>query len=103
VGDLLTRVAQRCREAGLHLILGAPRPAATVIRGLLKANCSVRPITKVCSAEDARAAAGVGGTGAEKLFGWGDFVAICSGQITGFQAAYVPVKECPSVFEGLRR
>ncbi|MDH7486377.1 MAG: hypothetical protein QHJ81_08910, partial [Anaerolineae bacterium] len=47
----------------------------------------------VVSAEDARVAAGVGGTGAEKLLGRGDFVLVCKGQVVRFQAAWAGEEE----------
>jgi DNA segregation ATPase FtsK/SpoIIIE-like protein len=60
---------------------------------LVKANFPVRLVGRVVSAEDARVAAGVGGTGAEKLTGRGDFVAIYGPGLIRFQAAYVAAGE----------
>jgi S-DNA-T family DNA segregation ATPase FtsK/SpoIIIE len=93
--DALTRLAQRGREAGLHLVLGAQNPSATVMGSLLKANFPVRLVGKVASADDARVASGVAGTDAEKLFGRGDFVAVAAGQATRFQAAFVAAADWP--------
>jgi S-DNA-T family DNA segregation ATPase FtsK/SpoIIIE len=101
--DGLTRLAQRGREAGLHLILGAQNPSASALGSLLKANFPVRLVGKVGSADDARVAAGVAGSGAEKLFGRGDFVAVAAGQVTRFQAAFVSVAEWPGAFRRLTR
>jgi S-DNA-T family DNA segregation ATPase FtsK/SpoIIIE len=86
----LVRLAQRGREAGIHLIVGVQKPSAAVIGGMLKANFPVRLVGKVGSAEDARVAAGVAGTGAERLMGRGDFIAIAAGQTIRFQAAWLP-------------
>ena len=59
----------------------------------MKANFPVRLVGHVVSAEDARVAAGVGGTGAEKLTGRGDFVAVYGPGLIRFQAAYISVNE----------
>lgn len=97
----LTRIAQRGREAGLHLIAGAQKPSASALGGMLKANFPVRLVGRVGSAEDARVAAGVSGTGAEKLIGRGDFVAIASGQTIRFQAAWIPTHDWPYIMSRL--
>jgi S-DNA-T family DNA segregation ATPase FtsK/SpoIIIE len=89
----LTRIAQRGREAGLHLVAGAQKPSSSALGGMLKANFPVRLVGRVGSAEDARVAAGISGTGAEKLTGRGDFIAIASGQTIRFQAAWIPTQD----------
>jgi DNA segregation ATPase FtsK/SpoIIIE, S-DNA-T family len=99
--DALTRLAQRGREAGLHLIAGAQKPSASALGGLLKANFPVRLVGKVGSADDARVAAGVSGSGAEKLVGRGDFIVVSSGEVTRFQAAYMPVRDWPGAMRRL--
>lgn len=88
VGDALQRLTQRGREAGLHVVAATQRPAATLVGGAVKANFPVRLVGSVTSAEDARVAAGVAGTGAERLLGRGDFLLIAKGQVVRFQAAY---------------
>ncbi|HLF00701.1 MAG TPA: DNA translocase FtsK [Anaerolineales bacterium] len=85
----LARIAQRGREAGLHLVLGAQKPAASVLGPHLKANLPVRLVGRVGSLDDARVAAGVSASGAEKLTGYGDFIAVCGGDIIHFQSACV--------------
>jgi S-DNA-T family DNA segregation ATPase FtsK/SpoIIIE len=52
----------------------------------------------VASTDDARVAAGIGGTDAEKLVGRGDFLLIASGQIIRFQAAYIRPEEIAALF-----
>ncbi len=93
----LTRLAQRGREAGVHLIAGAQRPSAAALGPLLKANFPVRVVGRVGSADDARVASGVSGSGAEKLQGRGDFVLVASGRTVHFQAAWIPAAEWPEV------
>jgi DNA segregation ATPase FtsK/SpoIIIE, S-DNA-T family len=85
----LVRLAQRGREAGIHLIACTQKPAAELVSGLLKANFPVRMVGAVVSPEDAKVAAGVAGTGAEKLLGRGDFLLVTRGDVMRFQAAFI--------------
>jgi S-DNA-T family DNA segregation ATPase FtsK/SpoIIIE len=91
----LERLVQRGREAGLHLIAATQRPSAAILSGIVRANFPLRVVGKVVSAEDARIAAGRGGTGAERLQGRGDFLAVCGEQTTRFQAAYSTTQDLP--------
>ncbi len=84
----LTRLVQRGREAGIHVIAATQKPSSKVMSGLIKSNFPTRLVGKVASADDARTAAGIGGTGAEKLGGRGEFLLIAEGQIIRFQAAW---------------
>jgi S-DNA-T family DNA segregation ATPase FtsK/SpoIIIE len=103
VSDALTRLTQRGREAGVHVIACTQKPSSQMLGPLMKANFPVRLIGKVTSPEDARVAAGVGGSGAEKLLGQGDFVAVAVGAITRFQAAYATAVDIQSVVEYLNK
>jgi S-DNA-T family DNA segregation ATPase FtsK/SpoIIIE len=85
----LTRLAQRGREAGLHLLAGTQKPSSALLGPILKANFPVRLVGRVASAEDARVAAGLAGTGAERLLGRGDFIAVAGGRQFRFQAAWL--------------
>jgi DNA segregation ATPase FtsK/SpoIIIE-like protein len=89
----LGRLVQRGREAGIHVIGATQKPSSSIIGPLVKANFPVRLVGRVVSAEDARVAAGVGGTGAEKLTGRGDFVAVYGPGLIRFQAAYTSTSE----------
>jgi S-DNA-T family DNA segregation ATPase FtsK/SpoIIIE len=89
----LTRLTQRGREAGLHLVACTQKPAAAVIGGLVKSNFPVRLVGSVASPEDAKVATGIGGTRAERLLGQGDFLIVAKGQVTRMQAAYVDVTQ----------
>jgi len=89
VDRLLTRLTQRGRSAGLHLIACTQKPLAATIGSLTRSNFPVRLVGSVTSADDARVAAGIPGTGAEKLLGRGDFLLVAKGQVVRFQAAYV--------------
>jgi S-DNA-T family DNA segregation ATPase FtsK/SpoIIIE len=97
--DLLVRLAQRGREAGIHLVCGTQKPSAGAVGSLLKANFPVRLVGRVVSADEARVAAGIGGTGAERLSSAGDFVAVAGGQVTRFQAAYLSEQEIHAMIE----
>lgn len=89
----LTRLAQRGREAGIHLVACTQRPAASVIGGLIKSNFPVRIVGSVASAEDAKVAAGLPRTGAERLMGRGDFLVIARGETIRVQGAYASPAE----------
>jgi S-DNA-T family DNA segregation ATPase FtsK/SpoIIIE len=85
----LTRLSQRGREAGIHLVACTQKPTAGVIGGLVKSNFPVRLVGSVASPEDAKVATGLAGTGAERLLGQGDFLVVAKGQVNRMQAAYV--------------
>jgi S-DNA-T family DNA segregation ATPase FtsK/SpoIIIE len=89
----LTRLAQRGREAGIHLVACTQRPSASVIGGLIKSNFPVRIVGSVASAEDAKMAAGLPRTGAERLLGKGDFYVIARGEQFRVQGAYASPAE----------
>ena len=85
--NLLTRLVQRGRSAGMSVIACTQKPSAAAVGSLMRANFPVRMVGRVTSADDARVAAGIGGTDAEKLAGRGDFILIAGGQTIRFQAA----------------
>jgi S-DNA-T family DNA segregation ATPase FtsK/SpoIIIE len=90
---VLTRLTQRGREAGLHLVACTQKPSAAVIGGLVKSNFPVRLVGSVASPEDAKVATGLAQTGAERLLGQGDFLVVAKGQVTRMQAAYINMRE----------
>lgn len=98
----LVRLTQRGREAGLHLVACTQKPAAAVIGGLVKSNFPVRLVGAVTSPDDARVAAGIGGTGAERLLGQGDFLVVAKGEVTRMQAAYIGEGQVRELVERLR-
>ena len=99
----LTRLAQRGRGAGIHLVAATQKPTATAVGSLVKANFPARLVGKVASVEDARVAAGRSGTGAERLDGRGDFLAIAGGRVIRFKAAYVTEAELEETLDRLGR
>ena len=98
----LTRLLQRGREAGIHVVAATQKPTAAVIGSLVKANFPVRLVGKGTSPEDARVATGWKGTGAERLLGRGDFIAVAEGRLHRFQAAYIAPEEIPQVVAEIR-
>jgi S-DNA-T family DNA segregation ATPase FtsK/SpoIIIE len=99
---LMTRLTQRGRSAGIHLIACTQKPLAAVIGSLTRSNFPVRLVGSVASADDAKIAAGIPGTGAEKLLGRGDFLLVIKGQVTRFQAAYVAESEIRQVINHMQ-
>jgi S-DNA-T family DNA segregation ATPase FtsK/SpoIIIE len=97
VQTALTRLTQRGREAGIHVVAATQKPTAAVLGPLVKANFPVRIVGRVTSIEDARTATGWGGTGAERLMGRGDFVAVAEGRVIRFQGAHVSEGEIRDV------
>jgi S-DNA-T family DNA segregation ATPase FtsK/SpoIIIE len=90
---IMTRLTQRGREAGIHLVACTQKPTAAIVGGLVKSNFPARLIGSVASADDARIAAGISGSGAERLSGRGDFLLVVKGDVRRLQAAYVPPEE----------
>jgi len=99
----LARLAQRGREAGIHLIACTQRPSATVIGGLIKSNFPVRIVGSVASAEDAKVASGLPRTGAERLMGKGDFLVVARGEQFRIQGTYASPAEIKRLVQDLGR
>ncbi|HLF25209.1 MAG TPA: FtsK/SpoIIIE domain-containing protein, partial [Anaerolineae bacterium] len=95
--EALGRLAQRGREAGLHVIACTQKPATSVLGSVTKANFPVRLVGRVTSLEDARVATGLGGSGAERLSGRGDFLAVSGAGMTRFQAAFIAPDEIANI------
>ena len=102
VGRSIIRLTQRGRGAGVHVIGCTQKPTVDAIGSLVKSNFPVRLVGSVVSAEDAKVASGLPGTGAEKLMGRGDFLLVVKGETTRFQAAYVSEREAAEMVGYLR-
>jgi S-DNA-T family DNA segregation ATPase FtsK/SpoIIIE len=98
---VLTRLTQRGREAGIHIVACTQKPTAAVIGSLIKSNFPVRIVGSVPDASDAAVATGISGTGAERLLGRGDFLVVAKGQVTRMQAAYISEAEIAEVISKL--
>jgi DNA segregation ATPase FtsK/SpoIIIE-like protein len=93
----VTRLTQRGRSAGIHVVACTQKPTASAIGSLVKSNFPVRLVGSVGSPEDAKVAAGLAGTGAERLLGSGDFLLVVKGRVTRFQAAYTDARTVRAV------
>jgi S-DNA-T family DNA segregation ATPase FtsK/SpoIIIE len=100
VVELMTRLVQRGRQAGVHVVAATQRPTSQLLGGLMKANFPVRLVGRVMSGQDALLAAGVGGTGAEGLPGGGAFIMVAEGRVTKLQVAYTSPEDLERLAAG---
>jgi S-DNA-T family DNA segregation ATPase FtsK/SpoIIIE len=102
VEELIARLAQKARAAGIHLILATQRPSVDVITGLIKANIPTRIAFQVASKVDSRTI--LDQSGADALLGQGDMLYLPAG--TGLpqriHGAFVADQEVHKVVEHLK-
>ncbi|MDD5214243.1 MAG: DNA translocase FtsK 4TM domain-containing protein [Methylococcales bacterium] len=103
VEELIARLAQKARAAGIHLILATQRPSVDVLTGLIKANVPTRISFQVSSRIDSRTILDQGG--AETLLGNGDMLFLPSGTSIPIRAhgAFVDDHEVHRVVEFLKQ
>ncbi len=103
IEELIARLAQKARAAGIHLILATQRPSVDVITGLIKANIPTRIAFQVSSKVDSRTI--LDQMGAENLLGQGDMLFLPPG--TGYprrvHGAFVADEEVHGVVEYLKQ
>lgn len=103
VEELIARLAQKARAAGIHLILATQRPSVDVITGLIKANIPTRVAFQVSSRIDSRTI--LDQMGAEQLLGYGDMLYLPPGRALPdrIHGAFVADQEVHRVVEALKR
>ncbi len=103
VEELIARLAQKARAAGIHLILATQRPSVDVITGLIKANIPTRIAFQVSSRIDSRTI--LDQTGAEHLLGHGDMLYLPPGRGVPerVHGAFVSDNEVHKVVEALKQ
>ena len=103
VEELIARLAQKARAAGIHLILATQRPSVDVITGLIKANIPTRIAFQVSSKIDSRTI--LDQSGAETLLGHGDMLYLPPGTAMPerVHGAFVSDEEVHRVVEHLKR
>ncbi|MGB9430319.1 MAG: DNA translocase FtsK 4TM domain-containing protein [Gammaproteobacteria bacterium] len=103
VEELITRLAQKARASGIHLVLATQRPSVDVITGLIKANIPARIAFQVSARMDSRII--LDQQGAESLLGHGDMLFLPPGTALPIRihGAFVSDQEVHQVVEHLRR
>jgi S-DNA-T family DNA segregation ATPase FtsK/SpoIIIE len=103
VEQLITRLAQKGRASGIHLILATQRPSVDVITGLIKANIPSRIAFQVSARVDSRTV--LDQIGADQLLGYGDMLYLPPGTSTPIRVhgSFVSDQEIHRVVEYLKR
>jgi DNA segregation ATPase FtsK/SpoIIIE, S-DNA-T family len=103
VEDSVTRLAQKARAVGIHLIIATQRPSVDVITGVIKANFPSRISYQVASRIDSRTILDT--QGAERLLGYGDMLFLPPGtaRIRRIHGAYVSEKEINDIVAFVKR
>jgi S-DNA-T family DNA segregation ATPase FtsK/SpoIIIE len=103
VEQLIARIAQKARAAGIHLVLATQRPSVDVITGLIKANIPARIGFQVSSRIDSRTIMDQGG--AEQLLGHGDMLYLPPGTAlpTRVHGAFVSDEEVHRIVKDLKQ
>src|SRR5262249_40070573 len=103
IEESITRLAQKSRAAGIHLILATQRPSVDVITGLIKANFPARISFQVTSRTDSRTI--LDAIGAERLLGQGDMLFLPPGtaRVQRLHGAFVSDEEVHRVVDFIKR
>ena len=103
VEDSVTRIAQKARAVGIHLIIATQRPSVDVITGVIKANFPSRISYQVASKIDSRTILDT--QGSEKLLGNGDMLFLPPGtaRIKRIHGAYVSEREINEIVDFVKK
>lgn len=103
VEELIARLAQKARAAGIHLVLATQRPSVDVLTGLIKSNIPTRIAFQVSSRVDSRTI--LDQMGAEQLLGHGDMLYLPPGTAipNRIHGAFVDDHEVNNVVESLKK
>ncbi len=103
IEELITRLAQKARAAGIHLIIATQRPSVDVITGLIKANFPARLSFRVTARVDSRTI--LDQMGADKLLGRGDMLFMLPGAeaLRRIHGAFVSDAEVKNVVEAVKK
>jgi len=103
VEDSVTRIAQKARAVGIHLIIATQRPSVDVITGVIKANFPSRISYQVASKIDSRTILDT--QGSEKLLGNGDMLFLPPGtaRLRRIHGAYVSEREINDIVEFVKK
>jgi len=103
VEEAISRIAQKARACGIHLLIATQRPSVDVITGLIKANVPTRIAFSVSSQIDSRTVIDM--SGAEKLLGKGDMLILENGtsKPARLQGTFVSDEEIDEVVQHVRR
>ncbi|MFN0086243.1 MAG: FtsK/SpoIIIE domain-containing protein [Blastocatellia bacterium] len=96
IEDRVTRLGNKARAAGIHLIIATQQPSREVIKGALDATISARVGLKMQKAMESKML--LNSDGAENLLGRGDLLYKCIGAPIRLQSPYLPADEMAEVF-----
>ena len=92
----ITRIAQKARAAGIHMVMATQRPSSDIVTGLIKTNFPTRVSFKVSSGIDSRTI--IDQSGAEKLLGNGDMLYLAQGKsVERLQGSFMSEDEVKKV------
>jgi S-DNA-T family DNA segregation ATPase FtsK/SpoIIIE len=99
----ITRLAQKARAVGIHLILATQRPSVDVLTGVIKANIPCRIAFRVIQKNDSRTVLDM--NGAEQLLGHGDMLYLQPGRALPVRVhgSFIDVDECEAIAEHWRQ
>lgn len=101
--DYITRISQKSRAVGIHLVMATQRPSVDVITGLIKANCPARIAFHVAQKTDSKIILDY--NGAEALLGMGDFLyrSPTSSDLQRIQSPYVSEGEIEKIVAEVKK